>query len=187
MMRGALSAVFVLLAAPLQAAELLDIDVEYEDGVYTMVSTVHFNAPLENMFTVFRSWEYSEQFSSTIVESRDMAPDAEGRPQYFSKMRGCVLFFCKSFVRQGSVELEQNRLVRAIANPETSDFKLVEEEWTFSVVEDGTVVVYDLRFTPDFWVPPGIGPYFIKRKLKNDGSDAIDRIEAIALNLDNDE
>jgi hypothetical protein len=33
---------------------------------------------------------------------------------------------------------------------------------------------------PKFWVPPGIGPYVIKRKLKSDGGDAIDRIEAIA-------
>jgi hypothetical protein len=33
---------------------------------------------------------------------------------------------------------------------------------------------------PKFWVPPAIGPFIIKRKLKNDGGDAIDRIEAIA-------
>jgi len=33
---------------------------------------------------------------------------------------------------------------------------------------------------PKFWIPPGIGPYLIKRKLRNSGSDAIDRIELIA-------
>jgi hypothetical protein len=36
---------------------------------------------------------------------------------------------------------------------------------------------------PDFWIPPGIGPYLIKRKFRNNGGDAIDRIEAIAREL----
>lgn len=34
---------------------------------------------------------------------------------------------------------------------------------------------------PDFWVPPLIGPWIIKRTLKVDGMDAIGRIEALAL------
>jgi len=42
------------------------------------------------------------------------------------------------------------------------------------------VVAYRLTMEPAFWVPPAIGPYLIKRKLRNDGGDAINRIEEIA-------
>ena len=93
---------------------------------------------------------------------------------------GCLLFFCKSFVRQGYVELEVNEELRAFANPELSDFKLSNETWTFVAEDGGTVVSYRLLMEPDFWVPPGIGPYLIKRKFRNNGGDAIDRIEEIA-------
>jgi hypothetical protein len=33
---------------------------------------------------------------------------------------------------------------------------------------------------PGFWVPPAIGPYLIKRKLRREGGRALDRIEALA-------
>jgi len=162
------------------AADMRSVNVEYEDGHYTMVSEVWFDASIEQVFEVFRRWDLSTQFSSAIVESRDEAADELGRPQYFVRNRGCVLFFCRSFVRQGHVELEVNTVLRAFANPETSDFHLSNETWRFVMEDGGTVVSYHLHMKPKFWVPPGIGPYFIKRKLKNDGGDAIDRIEAIA-------
>jgi hypothetical protein len=34
---------------------------------------------------------------------------------------------------------------------------------------------------PDFWVPPVIGPYYMKRALKSGGEKAVDRIEALAI------
>ena len=46
--------------------------------------------------------------------------------------------------------------------------------------DGGTRVRYQLKFEPDFWVPPAIGPYMIKRRLRSGGGRAIDRIELIA-------
>ena len=83
------------------AAEMRSLDVEYEDGHYTMVSTVWFDAELVPTFQVFSRWDYSEQFSSAIVEARDLEPDESGRPGFYIINRGCVLFFCKSLTRQG--------------------------------------------------------------------------------------
>lgn len=172
-----------LLASSASAAELREITVDHDKGVYTMNSVVWFDAPIDKMYEVFRRWDYSKEFSSAIVEARDVEPDDQGRPQYYSRMKGCVLFFCKEFVRQGHAEVVLNEVLRATADPGKSDFEFVDEEWTFSEEDGGTVVVYDLKMDPKFWIPPAIGPYLIKRKLKNDGGDAIDRIEAMALSL----
>jgi hypothetical protein len=162
------------------AAEMRSVDVEYENKRYTMQSEAWFDAPVEQVYAVFRDWDLSTQFSSAIVDSRNMAADERGRPQYYVRNRGCVLFFCLTFERYGYVESEPSSVLRAFANPETSDFLLCNETWTFVAENGGTSVVYDLSMQPKFWVPPGIGPYVIKRKLKSDGGDAIDRIEAIA-------
>ncbi len=179
-----------LLALPLllwlgaaNAAELRSVDVEYHKGRYTVMSEVWFDATKEQIFEVFRRWDLSTQFSSAIAESRDIAADEHGRPGYYVRNEGCLLFFCMSFVRQGHVELEVNEELRAVANPELSDFKLARETWTFVAENGGTVVTYRLLMEPDFWVPPGIGPYLIKRKFKNNGGEAIDRIEAIAQGM----
>ena len=145
-----------------------------------MVSTVWFDATIDQVFEVFRQWDLSTEFSSAIVEARDVEADELGRPQYYIKHRGCVLFFCRSFERNGFVELTRNEILRAYADPGRSDFEMANETWTFATENGGTVVNYHLEMKPKFWVPPGIGPYFIKRKLKNDGGDAIDRIEVIA-------
>ena len=46
------------------------------------------------------------------------------------------------------------------------------------------MVTYHLYMQPDFWVPPAIGPYLIKRKLKNEGGRALDRMESLAQERD---
>ena len=180
---AAWAALLCLLSGTASAAEMRSVDVDYENKRYTMQSEAWFDAPVEQVFAVFRRWDLSTQFSSAIVDSRDLEPDAEGRPQYYVRNRGCVLFFCLTFERYGHVESEPSSVLRAFADPETSDFLLCNETWTFVAENGGTSVVYDLSMQPKFWVPPGIGPFVIKRKLKNDGGDAIDRIEAIAQRM----
>lgn len=165
------------------AAEMRSVDVGYEDSRYTMRSEVWFNAPLEAVYAVFSHWDLSTQFSSAIVKSSDLAPDEQGRPQFFVRNRGCLLFYCMTFDRQGYVESQPFEVLRAIANPETSDFLVSHESWTFTPENDGTAVVYEMMMQPKFWVPPGIGPYIIKRKLKKDGGDAVNRVEAIAQRM----
>lgn len=165
------------------AAELRSIKVEHAKGRYSVASEVWFDAEIEQVFEVFRQWDLSTQFSSAIAESRDIAADETGRPGYYVRNQGCVLFFCKSFVRQGYVELKLNEELYAVADPDISDFKLSSESWTFVAENGGTVVSYQLLMEPDFWIPPGIGPYLIKRKFRNNGGEAIDRIEAIAQSV----
>ena len=172
--------VSLFLLGTASAAEMRSVDVDYNNGRYTMVSEVWFDATVEQVYDVFRQWDLSTQFSSAIVESADLEPDEMGRPQFYIRHKGCVLVFCLSFERRGYVESEPNAVLRAYANPETSDFLLSNETWTFAAENGGTVVSYHLLMKPKFWVPPGIGPYMIKRKLKNDGGDALDRIEVIA-------
>ena len=187
-MRPALwAAILCMVCGTASAAEMRSVEVAYENKRYTMQSEAWFDAPVEQVFAVFGDWDLSTQFSSAIVESRDLEPDEQGRSQYYVRNRGCVLFFCLSFERYGHIESEPFSVLRAFADPETSDFVLCNETWTFTQENGGTAVVYDLSMRPKFWVPPGIGPYVIKRKLKNDGGDAIDRIEAIAQHLTSDE
>lgn len=178
--------VALLSSGIVQSAEMRSVEVDHDDGVYTMVSAVWFDATIDQVYFVFRQWDLSTDFSSAIVEAYNMEADAQGRPQFFIRNRGCVLFFCKSFERQGYVEAVPNKILRAFSNPDTSDFHISDESWKFVAEDGGTIVTYDLRMKPKFWIPPGIGPYLILRKLENDGRQAINRIEAIAQQVGNE-
>ena len=180
------ASLLLLVAAGTQfavAAEMRSIDVKYEGGRYSLVSVAWFDAGIDETFDVFRTWDYSTQFSSAVVEARDLDPDSSGRPGYYVVNRGCILFFCKSMARQGYVEARHNQDLRAVADPQVSDFRFFEEVWEFIEADGGTRVLYKLEMEPDFWVPPAIGPYLIKRKLRNDGGDALNRIEGIAQEM----
>ena len=174
----------LLLSGPGPAAEIRSLDIRYEDGFYTMKSEAWFDVGIESMYDVFSSWELSTHFSSAIVEARDLAPDETGRPGFYSVARGCVLFFCKSLKRQGYVERDPPQRLRAVADPEHSDFEVCDETWEFVEVDGGTSITYTLLMKPDFWVPPAIGPYVIKRTLRNKAGQALDRIESIAQTYD---
>ena len=91
----------LLAAGSASAAELHSIDVRHDEGEYFLVSVVWFDAGLEETFEVFSTWDHSEQFSSAIVEARDLPPDESGRPGFYSRAEGCILFFCKSLTREG--------------------------------------------------------------------------------------
>jgi hypothetical protein len=96
-------------------------------------------------------------------------------------MEGCVLLWCKSFVRVGHLQLQPISEVVAIADPQESDFKHSHERWQLVPEDGGTLLIYEFEMVPDFWVPPLIGPYMIRRALKAGGEDAINRIERIAV------
>ena len=171
-----------LLVAPALAgaAELRSVSVDVVDGHYLMHSEVWFAARVEQLYAVMLDYDLGTRFSSVIAESKNVQPDEQGRPRFFTRHKACLLFFCMNFERYGHVEAEANIAIRATADPETSDFHTSREVWKFSQEGDGTFLIYDVDLQPKFWIPPLIGPFILKHKLVNDGSRAISRIEAIA-------
>jgi len=175
--------VTALLLFPGQSysAELRDIQVERNDNYYRLISETWFDVSPEAIYLVFSNYDLFTKFTSAIAESRNVEPDDRGRPQFFSRMEGCVFLWCKSFVRNGFLVLDPFNEIIAISDPEISDFKLSRESWRMTPEDGGTLLIYEFHMIPDFWVPPVIGPYLIKRALKSGGDKAVNRIEALAL------
>ncbi len=170
----------LLLPALVRPATLLSVSVDHVDGAYVLRSEAWFDVSIDKIYGVLLDWDQSTKFSSVVVESRNVEPDEFGRRRYYTRNKACLWFFCKSFERHGFVTFERLKYIEATVDPERSDFQISDEHWEFREEGNGTVVVYDLKMKPKFFVPPLIGPALIKRKLKSGGTDAIDRIEAVA-------
>jgi hypothetical protein len=181
-----LGATLCLQSLALQAAELLDVEVELRNKRYRLYSEVKFDVGRQALYELLIDFEQFEKFTSAIVESANVEPDQKGRPGFYTRMEGCVLLFCKSFIRNGYLLLTPITEIVAIANPEKSDFKFSRERW--QLIPDGqqTLMIYDFEMEPAFWVPPVIGPYFMQRTLRRGAGRAVNRIEALALAIESE-
>ena len=176
--------VLLFFCSGVRGADLQEIEVEREDNVYNMNSVSWLDVRPELLYSILANHDLFTNFTSAVIESRNVEPDEKGRPRFFSRFEGCVVLFCKSFVRNGHLELTPHEELIAIVDPETSDFKHSRERWTLEPEEGGTRMTYEFEMIPDFWVPPVIGPFYIKRALKRGGEKAVDRIEALAKKIE---
>lgn len=169
-----------LMALPVAAAELRSVLVDRDDGRYLLRSETLMDTTQKEIYDVLTDYELFTKFTSAIEESRNLEPDEHGRPQFYTRMEGCVLFFCITFERYGHLELTPHSLIQATVDPGKSDFKHSVESWELIEEEEGTLLIYEFEVEPDFWVPPVVGPFYIRRALKSGAVDAVQRIEDLA-------
>ena len=178
-LRPFVAAIFLLSGAVLPA-DLRDVTVEKEEKRYRLTSETRFDASVPDLYRVLTDYNLFTEISSVFVESRNLRALSNGKPRYYTRMEGCMLLFCKSFVRVGELTLTPHSEIVALADPEESDFKYSQERWQLRADGEGTILKYEFELEPSFWVPPVIGTYVMKRALRAGGADAVDRIEALA-------
>lgn len=179
------SALF-LQSLALRGAELLDVQVELRNDRYRLYSETHLEVNREALYELLTDFDKFQKFTSAIVDSKNIEPDEKGRPGFYARMEGCVLLFCKSFIRNGYLLLSPIAEIVAISVPEESDFKYCRERWQLIPDGEGTLLIYDFEMEPAFWVPPVIGPYYIQRVLRRGAGRAVNRIEVLAQALEDE-
>jgi hypothetical protein len=166
------------------AADLRFIEVEREDDVYSLRSVAWFDTDARSLYELLIDYDQFSKFTSAIVEAGNLEADDNGRPGFYTRMEGCVLFWCQNLIRKGYLQLDPMVEIIAVTDPERSNFKLATERWQFRPENGGTLLIYEFDMEPDFWVPPVVGPYYIKRALRSGGARAVQRMEALALGQD---
>lgn len=178
--RVLLALVLLTGAAPATAAEIRDVTVEHEGKRYTMRSETWFDAPRAGVFDILTDYAQFDRISSVYDETRFEPPAEDGTLRVYTRVKGCVLFFCQTMARTELLENEGLDSIRTTQEPGGEDFRYAVATWDLREEDDGTLVVYEIEMEPAFWVPPVIGPYVMKRQLIKGGRDAVARIEKLA-------
>lgn len=173
------SACYVSASMP---ATLRTIEVSRDEGRYLVVADTHLDAPPEAISKVLLDFDGDryQRISEIYKESSYLPPDADGTPLVYTRVEGCLMLFCRSMRRVERLEIVTPRFIRSKTVPERSDFKYSLAEWTFEAEGSGTRLVYRMEMEPDFWLPPFVGPWFLRRTLLNGAPAAIDQIEWLA-------
>jgi len=162
------------------AADIQLLEVERVDARVKIDSKMFIEAPRDKVFAALADYERFSELSSRYIESSFIEPDFDGTLRIHTTVEGCVLFFCRTIERYARLELEPDTLIVATVDTQKSDLEFGHERWELSEVDNGTLVVYRHEMEPDFWVPPVIGVWAIKRILSKDALRAATRIERMA-------
>ena len=179
----AFSVCYVSASVP---AALREVDVSRDQDRYRVEADTFLDASPESIYKVLLDFDRDgyQRISEIYKESSYLPPDADGTPLVYTRVEGCLLWFCRSMRRVERLEVVTPQFIRARTVPERSDFKYTLSEWTFAAEGDGTRVTYLMEMEPSFWLPPFVGPWFLKRTLLEGAPRAIDQIEYLAQQED---
>jgi len=174
------------LGAAALAATIDGLDVTKQRGLYSLEANAKLDATPESIYAVLTDFDgnaYS-RISRAYKESRYLDPADDGTPIVYTRMEGCLLWHCMTLERTERLETQAPRWIKSTALPESSNFKHAISEWVLEPDGDGTMMSYKVELEPDFFVPPVIGPWYLKRTLSQGGLRAVTRIERLARELD---
>ena len=177
-----LAALGICYVTSILPATLRSVDVSRQHDRYRVVADTHLDASPEAVYKVLMDFDGDRyrRISDIYKESSYLPPDLDGTPLVYTRVEGCLLRFCRSMRRVERLEVVTPQFIRSRTVPERSDFKYSLSEWGFIAEGTGTRVTYRMEMEPNFWLPPFVGPWFLKRTLLRGAPEAIDQIEALA-------
>jgi len=167
-LRNTLLSVVVCLISSWQSAhcvELVEVRVDVEDGRYHVFGQSRIDASPEFIYATLMDYDNFHKLAEGIADTGYLPPDESGRLLAYTQFKSCVLFFCKTIEKTERIEGNPHDSIHTQAIPELSDFIFNKSDWLIERVGDETILTYSAEFEPDFWIPPLIGPWAVRRKL----------------------
>lgn len=157
-------ACLALLLAPatLSALQIERLEVRSDDGTYAVHLDAVIAAPPERVRARLTDYEGLRRLNPAILQSRLLVED--GRRIVHTRLRACVLFFCRDLDRYELLEEESADHIRTRLLPR-GHFRSGEADWRLQAVPGGTRLTYDARMQPAFFIPPLIGPALVRARM----------------------
>jgi hypothetical protein len=180
--RAALALLQAALVLPLVAVAGDDerAHIEFHGQTYSYEFSAVLAAPRDAVHTVVTDYERLERVNDSITDSRVIERHDDGSLKRLLALRECVLMFCFdiTFV-EDLVETADG--IRTTVIPAESTFRDGHAEWQLEAI-DGTRTRMRIRATqtPDFWIPPVLGPLVLKRVFLREVRETSANIERLA-------
>ena len=175
-----LASVTTFISHRTYAAEMLHMEFWKQDNQYHLRSASIIDAPPKLIIDTLLDYSHFYRLSAGIKETRYLDPDPDGTPVAFTLVESCVLFFCKQIKKTERILFASHSEIVLEADPLRSDFKFMYSRWSTRIEDGQTILSYDMDMEPDFWIPPLIGTWAIKRKLYNSAMNMARRMEKMA-------
>lgn len=162
------------------AGEIKSASVEHEGNDYRLDLVMQVDAGREGIVALLMDHENYKQLSEIMIESGLVQDAPADKTRRRLVVETCIVFFCFRVVMVEDIEQTSDDRILASMVPEGSDFKYGRTEWLIEPLgPDRCEIDYSFHLQPDFWVPPAIGPFLIKRKMINEARETILKMESL--------
>ncbi len=161
-----LVALALLVASTALALDEEDVSIEKLGRAYRIHMAFDVPASVDQIKSVLTDYAHPSRLSSAVT-AREVLGRQDGAVRVRTEFRDCVVFFCKTMILVHDVSVSATE-VRADVVAEGSDFRNGFLRWSINGLGDGSShVVFNAVMEPDFFVPPLIGGFLIRKALGN--------------------
>jgi hypothetical protein len=175
---GAALALCVFSAA---AGQVYTALVTHQNGSYFVEVDALVSAPEPAVRRLLTDYEHLSRVNSAIESSEILLERKAGDYQVRTVTKACVWFYCKRIHQVQDVIESRDGSITAVVIPEQSDFRHGYARFNIWPEPNGTRVQIRSEVEPDFWIPPIIGPWLIKRKLLSEALETVRNLERLAI------
>jgi hypothetical protein len=171
---------YCLPSTQLIAAELIDLTLTHNQGVYQLKLEIILDASPEYIHEVVTDYVHIYRVNPSIIDSEILHTPDNSVVRVRTLINDCIMIFCKVINRVEEVSVHDTGNISAVVIPELSNIKSGVTIWQIQSMGGRTRINYLSSIEPGFFIPPLIGTHFVKQKLKKEALLSLDNIERIA-------
>lgn len=180
-----LSFLFVLMiTTPTEALEWVSSSVAHNDGTYIIQAELHLDAPRERVMARITDYDKLAALNPLVRETKTLPHQSSwNRTRVRVTYEACFFFFCKVLISMQDI-YRTPRGLRVSVRSADGSFPMGNALWDLQRAGgDGgrTRARFSSRLNPDFWIPPIIGPFLVKRRLREAMAISFPLLEAWAM------
>jgi hypothetical protein len=180
--RGSRTAVLLLALVGVSRAMALDIDdlhITKQGRAYQVQMTFSVAAPVNQVMVVLTDYGFPDRLNPEVTK-REVISRQRGLTRVRTEIRSCVFFFCKDVVLTQDVTVVADTIQANIV-PDESDFRSGYFRWSVSSSDNGgSHIGFEAVMEPDFFIPPLIGGFFVRKRLRQEILTAAKNLETEA-------
>jgi len=141
--------------------------VHEHQGRYSVFFDALLDAPHESIYAIIADPARWPQLSKIVTASEVVGELPGDRRKVSVTFQDCILIFCQTIHKHEALRTSPNGNINTLAIPEQSDFSYAHEHWQISAEDQHTRILYRAEMTPSFYVPPLVGAYILKAKIRS--------------------
>jgi len=157
---------FATASLPTPAADIRTLEVNDQEGHYSVRYDVLLDVPRDTVYNAIANPDRWPRLTDAVTSAEILGKLPNGRRKVSVTFRECVLFFCQSVNKHEALMTSADGNIETLAIPEQSDFSYAHEHWRISTENRRTRIEYQADMTPSFYLPPVVGAYIFKAKIR---------------------
>ncbi len=168
-MRTVLWMTLLLSSQYVAAVEVVKADFEHDAGRFVVNYHAFVKAKTSAVQALLADYEHLDRLSPLVERSEIIQRDAENSIRLRLVLRACVLGMCRRYIKIQQLQIRDAESIISTVIAEGSDLVSGQEHWQVRPAAQGrTEIKYTADVTPKFYIPPMVGPMFVKYLIRKE-------------------